>query len=334
MRPNEVSGRSPALRSMIAEARESLRRPVSDDAVRKGRLAAGAFALGGAAAVFFGWGHAADAATPAKTQQIRNGDTLSGIASKHKVDIKALAAANNMSVDEVIFAGESLVIPSSGTDRSIPAAQTVGSYTVKRGDSLSTIAASRHVSVAALAAANNLSTKSILSIGRKLSIPGAVDSSPAASTAPKSSNSKSPSGNVPSDMRPNDPRWKLRSQFQASASRNGVSAGYLEALAYNESGWNNNMVSGVGAVGIGQIMPGTAQHINEMTGKKLDPKKSADNIEMSAIYLRFLLDTFHGDYRLALASYYQGLVPTKAGVMYEDTKQYVATITALKKNYF
>ena len=334
MRPNEVTGRSPALRSMIAQARESLHRPVSDEAIRRGRFVAGALALGGAAAVVFGFGNAAEAATAGKTQQIRTGDTLSGIASKHKVDVKALAAANNMSVDDMIIAGKSLTIPTSGTERSVPAAKTIGQYTVKRGDSLSTIAASRGVSVAALAAANNLSTKSIIVVGRTLSIPGAVDSSPAAGTAPKSSSSKSRSGNLPSDMQANDPRWKLRSQFEGAAKKHGVSVSYLEAMTYNESGWNNNMVSGVGALGIGQIMPATAQHINEMTGKKLDPRKPSDNIEMSAIYLRYLVDSCHGDYKMALASYYQGLGSVRSNGLYEDTKQYVATITALQKNYF
>jgi soluble lytic murein transglycosylase-like protein len=319
---------------MIADVRASLRQPVSDEAVRRGRVAVGALALGGAAAVLFGWGNTADAATQAKTQPIRTGDNLSTIAAKHKVSVAALAAANNMSVNDVIYSGKSLTIPTTGTERSIPPAQTVGTYSVKRGDNLSTIAASQKVSVAALAAANNMSTKSILSIGRTLSIPGAVDSSPAASTAPKSKNSKSKSGNVPSDMPANDPRWKLRSQFKASAKAHGVSESLLEAMTYNESGWNNNVVSGVGARGIGQIMPDTAKHINEMAGKKLDVNKPADNIEMSAIYLRHLMDSCNGDYKLALASYYQGLGSVRSIGMYEDTKQYVATITALQKNYF
>lgn len=312
-----------------------MRNEVSDDIVRKGRLAVGALALGGAAAVVFGLGDKADAATvtPPKQQAIRSGDTLSAIAAKHKVSVEALAKANNLSVNDVIYSGASLSIPTTGTERSIPAAETVGSYVVKRGDTLSSIAAAHKCSVAALASANNMSTTKVLSIGRTLSIPGAVDSSPAASTAPKVK-TDGKSGIVPTDLPSNDPRWALKTQFNAAAARHGVSAGLLEAMTWNESGWQNHVISGVGARGIGQIMPGTAQHINEMAGKKLDPNNTSDNIEMSAIYLRYLMDANHGDYKMALASYYQGLGSVRSNGLYTDTKQYVATITALQRNYF
>jgi LysM repeat protein len=319
---------------MIADVFASVRQPVSDDTIRRARLAAGALALGGAAAVLFGIGDAAEAKTLPKTQVIRSGDSLSVLAARHGVSVKALADANGISTSAVIYAGESLTIPTSGTVRANPASVPAKSYSVKRGDSLSAIAATHGVSVSALASANNLSTKSIIVIGRTLTIPGVSDSSPAASTAPPTKKSNSKSGTLPSDMAPNDPRWKLRTEFRSTAKTYGVPQSLLEAMFWNESGWQNQVTSGVGARGIGQIMPDTAKHINEMAGAKLDVNNPSDNIKMGAIYLKYLIKENNGDYKMALASYYQGLESVRKIGLYDDTKQYVRTITALQQNYF
>lgn len=336
MRSNEVSGQSPVLRSMLADVVTTMRQPVSEETIRRGRLAAGVLAVAGSAAVLLGLGSAAEAKALPKTQNqvIRSGDSLGSIAKRHGVSVADLAAANNISPKSIIYSGQSLQIPTSGTVRSQPPASSVSTYVVKRGDTLSSIAASRGISVATLGAANNLSTKSVLSIGKSLSVPGVADSSPAASTAPKSALSQSKSGVVPSDLSPNDPRFALRTEFQRAANTYHVPVGLLEAMTWNESGWQNHVRSGVGAVGIGQLMPGTVKHVNEMAGTKLDPNKPSDNIKMSAMYLRYLLDESHGDYKMALAAYYQGLGSVRSIGLYDDTKQYIRTITALQKNYF
>lgn len=335
MRSNVVSGHSPKLRSMIADVVASAQQPVSIEAIRRGRLAAGALALGGAAAVCFGFGDAAEAKTSApapKQQVIRSGDNLSAIAAKHGVSVKALAEANGLKTTSVIYSGKKLVIPTSGSLRATPAVTKAKSYTIKRGDNLSSIAASNGISVSALASANNLSTKSVLAIGRSIIIPGVADSSPAAATVTKTtSNGKIV---VPSDMPASDPRWKLRAEFKAAAKTYGVPQSLLEAMTWNESGWQNHVTSGVGARGIGQIMPGTAKHINEMAGTKLDANKTSDNIKMSAIYLKYLIKENNGDHKMALASYYQGLGAVRSIGLYDDTKQYITTITALQKKYF
>ena len=61
---------------------------------------------------------------------------------------------------------------------------------------------------------------------------------------------------------------------------------------------------------------------------------STIDIKMSAIYLKYLLKSNNGDYRMALASYYQGLASVKTIGLYDDTKQYIRTIEALRNNYF
>src|SRR5262249_6808877 len=83
-----------------------------------------------------------------------------------------------------------------------------------------------------------------------------------------------------------------------SASRNGVDPNLMLAVMRQESGFNSRALSYKGATGLMQLMPGTAARFG--VTNIYDP---AQNIEGGARYLRFLLDTFDGDVKLALAGY-------------------------------
>jgi soluble lytic murein transglycosylase-like protein len=65
----------------------------------------------------------------------------------------------------------------------------------------------------------------------------------------------------------------------------------------------------------------------------LDPRSSSDNIEMSAAYLRWLLDQTQGRQDLALAGYYQGITSVKEHGILAVSRPYVAGITALLRDY-
>jgi LysM repeat protein len=341
MRSHESPGHTPTLRAVYDDALESLRRPVPVQAARRGKVAAGVFAVAGSAAILFGWGSAAEAKTATSAAYaVKKGDTLSKIASDHGVSIDALAAANGITPRTVIVTGKQLTLPGH--------AKAPGSsgYTIKSGDTLERIARAHNVSIDSLASANGLKRTSILTIGKPLVIPpGGAAPAPAAvvaATAPKPGTPEAKktdvtkqSGHTPADLPANSERFKLRPEFQRAASEHGVPVSLLQAVAWNESGWQNNVVSNVGARGIGQIMPDTAAHITErLTDKSLDPNNPADNIQMSAIYLRYLINETRGDYKLALAAYYQGLASVRERGQYEDTKKYVATVLALQKNHF
>jgi len=62
--------------------------------------------------------------------------------------------------------------------------------------------------------------------------------------------------------------------------------------------------------------------------------KVLDNIKMGTKYLQILLDSTGGDEHLAVASYYQGLAPTQAGVFYPDTSDYVNMIFRVRDTYW
>jgi soluble lytic murein transglycosylase-like protein len=75
----------------------------------------------------------------------------------------------------------------------------------------------------------------------------------------------------------------------------------LHAVIRVESGYQDKVVSNKGAIGLMQLMPATAQRFGVR-----DAFDAAQNIRGGALYLKWLLDYFRGDLRLALAAYNAG----------------------------
>ncbi|HSJ74357.1 MAG TPA: lytic transglycosylase domain-containing protein [Miltoncostaeaceae bacterium] len=85
----------------------------------------------------------------------------------------------------------------------------------------------------------------------------------------------------------------------AAAERHGLDPRLLAALVWAESGFDPGVESHAGALGLAQLMPGTA------AGLGVDPHDPAQNLEGGARYLRAQLDRF-GSVELALAAYNAG----------------------------
>jgi soluble lytic murein transglycosylase-like protein len=119
--------------------------------------------------------------------------------------------------------------------------------------------------------------------------------------------------------------------IRTCSDKYGVSASLIKAVIHAESGYNPNAVSNKGASGLMQLMPGTARGLKVVNS--FDPK---DNVEGGVKYLRFLLDTFHGDTSLALAAYNAGLgkVAKYGGIPpYAETRTYVALVLSYMHSY-
>jgi len=115
--------------------------------------------------------------------------------------------------------------------------------------------------------------------------------------------------------------------FREAEARLGLPRGLVEAVARVESGLNPRAVSPAGALGLMQLMPGTARVLGAS-----DPFDPAQNVEAGARYLRHLLDRFGGNLRLALAAYNPGpgAVERHGGVPpYAETRAYVDKVLAL-----
>ena len=75
-----------------------------------------------------------------------------------------------------------------------------------------------------------------------------------------------------------------------AAARHQVDPALVKAVISTESGWNPQAVSRKGAVGLMQLIPGTAQRFG--VGNPFDP---AQNVEGGTTYLKSLLDRYNGD---------------------------------------
>lgn len=94
---------------------------------------------------------------------------------------------------------------------------------------------------------------------------------------------------------------RLAPAIEASARRHGVPVELICGVILQESGGNHKAVSRCGAMGLMQLMPGTARRFGVQNS--FDP---VQNIEGGTRYLKFLLDKFNGNFSLALAGYNSG----------------------------
>ncbi len=114
--------------------------------------------------------------------------------------------------------------------------------------------------------------------------------------------------------------------IEQAAARNGVDPAVLYGLIEQESGFDPGATSGAGAVGLTQLMPGTAASLGVT-----EPLNPAQSIEGGARYLGEMLRQFGGNVTDALAAYNAGpgAVQQYGGVPpYAETQQYVGKVLA------
>lgn len=117
-------------------------------------------------------------------------------------------------------------------------------------------------------------------------------------------------------------RGEYLAMAKAAARKYGVPEDMFLKLVQRESGWNPGAVSAKGAVGLAQLMPGTAAHLGV---DETDPKA---NLDGGARYLSMMFTRF-GSWKLALAAYNAGpqAVEAAGGIPnFEETQNYVTAI--------
>jgi hypothetical protein len=124
-------------------------------------------------------------------------------------------------------------------------------------------------------------------------------------------------------------RLPLREMIDRTSKQHGLNPVLIHSVVKTESNYNPKARSHVGAIGLMQLMPGTAGDL------KVNPRDPAQNLEGGTRYLRQQLNRpgINGDISLALASYNAGYGNVrKYGYQippYKETRNYVKKIMAL-----
>lgn len=111
--------------------------------------------------------------------------------------------------------------------------------------------------------------------------------------------------------------------LRQAAIRHDVSSSLVEAVAWQESRWNENAFSAKGARGVMQLMPATARALG------VDPNSLDGNADGGAAYLAQMMQRFNGDIVRSLAAYNAGpeAVARYGGVPpYRETQAFVTSI--------
>jgi N-acetylmuramoyl-L-alanine amidase len=214
-------------------------------------------------------------------------------------------------------------------------------HVIQRGETLTSVAAVDGLSISALAAANGISVTAQLVAGQILQIPPrgvtptTVTSTARPTTAVRPVSTRSTS--VPGRGRFSAPIATAErvpgSEIAYIANANGVPASFAEAIAWQESGWNNAEISDVGAVGVMQIVPSTWRWIDRYLtpANPLGTASAAENVRGGVLLLHQLLAATGDSYALTAAGYFQGLASVRRYGMYRSTRQYVTDVLALQR---
>jgi hypothetical protein len=121
-------------------------------------------------------------------------------------------------------------------------------------------------------------------------------------------------------------------EIARAADNHGVDSALVKAVIKAESNYDNRAISRAGAQGLMQLMPATSKLRNVD-----NPFNPQQNIDGGVRHLKYLLSTFNGDKKLALAAYnagenavhkYNNEVPP-----FPETKNYVSTVLSLYGRY-
>lgn len=197
------------------------------------------------------------------------------------------------------------------TYRALARRAPIRTHTVRDGESFFSIAGRYSVSPWQLARRNRLSLMRVIFPGQRLVLPAGATVTKREWPAPAPS------------------RDAVRAALDRWARVYGVDPQLVRALAWMESGFQHDVVSSVGAIGVMQLLPETWEFVDTVLLGVRTERNYAGNVRAGVRFLRWQLDEFGGNRRLALAGWYQGARAVREIGLYDDTKLFVRVVLAL-----
>jgi soluble lytic murein transglycosylase-like protein len=261
--------------------------------------------------------------------RIHSGDTLSELAQRHHTTVARLKALNHLR-DDRIYAGDILRLPGNAAPapRAATTRTSARAYLVRSGDNLTVLAKRWGTTPKALRARNHLRGSTIW-IGQRLTyaVTTRVVAAPARGVSASAAHHRAVlrARALPS-------KATVRQLIRMAAKRYGVPPSLALAVAYQESGFQQRVVSPVDAIGVMQVLPSTGRSLGRMHGRHFDLLRASDNIEAGVVLLRDLLRAT-GRVPAALAGYYQGLGSVRRVGLLPQTRRYITNVQLLQKRF-
>ena len=212
-----------------------------------------------------------------------------------------------------------VVIPRVRSEDAAPADRAVDTYTVRLGDTISSVAQLHGTTKESVQEANGLTDSSSIEPGSQIEVPhpGSTDSE------------------LPTFLAADPDLVALRPAFAAVATQYDVPTALLESLAWQTSAWDADKIGEEGRVGIAQLRPSTVDYINDelVAGPDLDPTVPAEGIELMAAYVDELLHQTDGSWAATTAAYRLGLSAATAQNWDGDTIGFITTVLGGVANF-
>jgi peptidoglycan hydrolase-like protein with peptidoglycan-binding domain len=187
-----------------------------------------------------------------------------------------------------------------------PAATAAPTHVVRSGETLTAIAQRYATTVSRLAQANGIDPARVLPVAARLRVPAATGGPPAGQSL------------------------TVRMLLDRWAAHYRIDPALLRALAWQESGYQNHVVSPAGAFGVMQVTPATWEFVEVvLLGRKVE-RTVEGNVRVGAAFLAHLLRLFGGNERLALGAYYRGPAAVRRHGLGPETTHYVENVLALR----
>ena len=209
----------------------------------------------------------------------------------------------------------------------VATAASSSALVVRPGDSLWALAERHHTTVATLQELNALQGRTTIFVGETLQVPQAPPNQVPAATARSVARHRAEMAQR-TVLRP----AHVKTLIARTARAHGVDPALALAVAYQESGFQQQVVSAWDGIGAMQVLPSTGREMNSYAGRHLDLLRAHDNVLAGVLLLRNLLHATRSVH-WTLAGYFQGLGSVHRQGVLPQTQTYIQSVDALRGQF-